>query len=108
LGIRSLGGWRSGPGPTAGPRPRRCGCIVLSGIQIIQESEAGPRKTFVVGLALAFGLSLDLVPDLFGSAPGFLRPVLASPLTLATMLAVVINQVPRLQDLVPPGGTDAA
>ena len=39
------------------------------------------------------------MPELFGSAPGFLHPVLASPLTLATVLAVVINQVLRLKDL---------
>jgi len=69
--------------------------MIVSGVQIILGSGMDARKTFVVGIALIFGLSLDLVPGLYGSVPAWLRPLFDSSLTLTTVIAVVLTQLLR-------------
>ncbi len=74
--------------------------MIMSGIQIILGSGLDTRKTFVIGVALIFGLSLDMVPSLFASLPYFMRPLVESSLTLSTIVAVVLHQVLRLRGAV--------
>jgi NCS2 family nucleobase:cation symporter-2 len=69
--------------------------MIVSGVQIILGSGMDARKTFVVGIALIFGLSLDLVPGLYGGVPAWLRPLFDSSLTLTTVIAVVLTQLLR-------------
>ena len=71
--------------------------MITSGIQIIVGSGMDTRKTFVIGVALIFGLSLDMLPSLFAGVPYFLRPLVDSSLTLTTVIAVVLNQLFRLR-----------
>ena len=59
--------------------------------------------TFVIGAALVFGLSLDIVPDLYAQVPGWMRPLFDSSPTLATVVAVILNQLLRWGAL-PTGG----
>jgi NCS2 family nucleobase:cation symporter-2 len=54
------------------------------------------RRTFVIGVAIIFGLSRDLLPGLYVGIPHDIRPFFESSLTLTTVLAVVLNQVLRL------------
>jgi len=49
------------------------------------------RKTFVIGISIIFGLSLDLVPSLFVEVPHAIRPLFESSLTLSTATAVVLK-----------------
>lgn len=69
--------------------------MILSGIQIILGSGVDARKTFVIGVPLIFGLSLDILPTLYAGVAPWLRPLVASSLTLTTVLAVVLNQLLR-------------
>ena len=69
--------------------------MVMSGLQIILTSKPDTRTTFVIGTALVFGLSLDIVPDLYAHVPPWLRPLFDSSLTLATVVAVTLNQLLR-------------
>ncbi len=69
--------------------------MIISGIQIILGSGVDTRKTFVVGVSLIFGLSLDIHPELYASVAPWLRPLFSSSLTLATVLAVLLNQLLR-------------
>lgn len=70
--------------------------MILSGIQIILASKVDAQKTFVVGVAFVFGLSLDILPGLYAGITGWVRPLFSSSLTLATVIAVVLNQVLRI------------
>jgi len=74
--------------------------MIISGIQIIMGAGMDNRKTFVIGISIIFGLSLDLLPALFVDVPNAVRPLFESSLTLSTVLAVVLNQVLRLGELV--------
>ncbi len=69
--------------------------MIMSGLQIILASGADPRKAFVIGGPLIFGLSLEILPSLYASFPAWLQPVFSSSLTLATVLAVIFNQILR-------------
>ena len=75
--------------------------MVLSGIQIILPSRVD-REVFVVGVAFVFGLSLDILPGLYARRAGWVRPLFSSSLTLATVIAVVLNQVLRIRPAAAP------
>lgn len=77
--------------------------MIISGIQIILGSGADTRKTFVIGLSIIFGLSLDIVPSLYAGVPGWLRPMFESSLTLTTVLAVLLNQLLGMDALLRKG-----
>ena len=80
--------------------------MMVSGFQIMLSAKPDTRKTFVIGIALCFGLSLDILPQLYGSVPGPMRPLFDSSLTLATVIAVVLNQLlhlgPKAESAPPP------
>ena len=49
--------------------------MMMSGLQIILTSKPDTRRIFVIGCALCFGLSLDIVPDLYSHLTPWLRPL---------------------------------
>jgi len=67
--------------------------MILSGLQIILATGIDARRTFIIGVALIFGLSLDIMPELYAGVHGWIRALFDSPLTLATAIAVILNQV---------------
>ena len=54
--------------------------------------------TGLIGTALCFGLSLDMSPDLYAHLTPWLRPLFESSLTLSTVIAVVLNQLLRVEE----------
>jgi xanthine permease XanP len=75
--------------------------MILSGLQIILTVKPDTRKTFVIGIPLIFGLSLDVIPQLYSDVYPWLRPLFESSLTLCTVLAVALNQLLRLGEKKP-------
>jgi len=75
--------------------------MIMSGFQIILGAGLDPRKVFVIGIPLIFGLSLDILPALFTGVPQWLRPLASSSLTLSTVLAVALNQILRTRETEP-------
>ena len=70
--------------------------MIVSSLQIILSSKPDARKTFVIGIPLIFGLSLQALPELYAQIVPWLRPLFGSALTLATVLAVVLNLLLRI------------
>lgn len=70
--------------------------MIISGMQIILGPGMDTRKTFVIGIPLIFGMSLDIAPSLFAGIPHFLRPLFESSLTLSTVMAVLLHQLLRV------------
>lgn len=66
--------------------------MIFSGLSIIMASKLDPRKTFSIGIALIFGLSVDFLPTLYANFPKVLQPIFSSSLVLATVLAILLNQ----------------
>ncbi|MCX6693541.1 MAG: purine/pyrimidine permease [Methanomicrobiales archaeon] len=71
--------------------------LVVTGFQILTSRMMDIRRVFVVGLSFIFGLSVLAVPDLFRyiSHP-LISGIVATPLTLATTLAVCLTLIFRI------------
>jgi len=70
--------------------------MVVAGMQIIMSRMMDGRKTFVVGLSIIFGLSIDIVPGIYSQAPAWLAPVVSSSLAASTIMALLLNLLFRL------------
>jgi NCS2 family nucleobase:cation symporter-2 len=70
--------------------------MILAGIQVITSRMLDARRTFVVGIALIFGLSVDMVPGLYGNVPDLIQPLFSSSLAISTLLVVVLNLLFRV------------
>lgn len=70
--------------------------MVIAGIQIILTTALDTRKTFVIGISLIFGLSVDILPELYRNIHPWLGPLFSSSLTLSTILAIVLTQLFRI------------
>lgn len=70
--------------------------VLIAGFQIMLSRMLDTRKTFMIGLALVFGLSVDLLPALFDNVPHTLRALFSSSFSLATLIAILLNLLFRL------------
>jgi xanthine permease XanP len=70
--------------------------MILGGMQVLTSRMLDSRKTFVIGIALVFGLSVEMVPGLYRGVPVILQPLFASSLSLSTVLVVVLNLIMRV------------
>jgi xanthine permease XanP len=65
--------------------------MILAGIQIIMSRMIDSRKTFVIGISIIFGLSVDFAPEVYREIHPWIQPVFSSSLSLATICAVFLN-----------------
>jgi xanthine permease XanP len=70
--------------------------MIVTGIQIIMSRMLDARKTFVVGISLIFGLSVDVMPGLYETVPGWIHPLFSSSLSLAAVVVILLNLILRL------------
>ncbi|WP_207457374.1 solute carrier family 23 protein [Azospirillum sp. SYSU D00513] len=70
--------------------------LVTSGMELILSRMLDSRRTFMVGLSMSAGVALIAMPALPHGAPEWAREMLSSPLTVATLLAILLNLVFRL------------
>ncbi|MFP4658242.1 MAG: uracil-xanthine permease family protein [Desulfonatronovibrionaceae bacterium] len=70
--------------------------MVVAGFQIVMSRMLDARKTFVVGISLIFGLSVDLIPEAFATVHPWLRPVFSSSLSAGALTAILLNLVLRI------------
>ncbi len=103
------------PAPVVGATLIYSACfIVIGGLQLLTSRMLDARRIFAVGIALIFGLSVEISPDLYSHAPNVLRPVFSSSVAFATVLVIPLSLFFRLgiaskiQLRIPraPGGSD--
>jgi xanthine permease XanP len=87
--------------------------MIIAGFQIIMSRMLDARRTFLVGIPLIMGLSVDALPELYENAPSLLQPIFSSSLSLAAVLVVFLNLIVRIgiakrQRLVLKPGVDDA
>jgi xanthine permease XanP len=70
--------------------------MVLAGIQIMLSRMIDARKTFVIGMSIVFGLSVDFIPGMYNNLPGIIKPFFQSSLSLATLCAIILNVFMRI------------
>lgn len=70
--------------------------MIISGVQIMMSRMIDTRKSFIIGISLAFGLSVDLFPDLYRTVHPWLAPLFSSSLSTTTVLALLLNLLFRI------------
>ncbi len=70
--------------------------LMLGGLQVMTARMLDARRIFAVGIALVFGLSVEIAPELYRNVPELIRPIFASSTALATVIAVVLNLLFRI------------
>jgi xanthine permease XanP len=70
--------------------------MIIAGLQIIATRMLDVRRTFVLGFAIIFGLSADMVPQIYASVHPWIKPVFSSSLALGTVIAIVMNLLMRI------------
>jgi xanthine permease XanP len=80
------------PAPVVGAMLIYSACyIVIGGLQLLTSRMLDARRIFAVGIALIFGLSVDISPDLYSHVPNLLRPVFSSSVGFATILVIPLS-----------------
>jgi NCS2 family nucleobase:cation symporter-2 len=72
-----------------------CFMICIGLLQMFSD-EWDQRKTFVVGIALCFGLSTAFLPEIYARAPLVVQTFFTDPLPTTAILAVILNQFFKL------------
>ena len=67
--------------------------MICIGLQQMFSEGWDPRKTFVVGISLFFGLSTAFLPGIYARAPQFIQIFFTDPLPTTAILSVVLNQI---------------
>ena len=85
------------PGPVVGAILIYSACfIVLGGMQLLTSRMLDARRVLSVGIALIFGLSVEISPELYRNLPEVVLPFFSSSTALATVLVVSLSLLFRL------------
>ncbi len=85
------------PAPVMGAIMIYVACfMIVGGIQVITSRMLDARRTFVVGIAMVFGLSVEMVPELYTDLPEVPSILFGSALSLATVMVIVLNLLFRI------------
>jgi xanthine permease XanP len=70
--------------------------IMINGIQIITARVLDSRRTLVIGMGLTTFFAVTVHPAAFSGAPHWAQPIVATPLVLATLVALGLNLLFRI------------
>ena len=70
--------------------------MIVAGLQIMMSRMLDGRKTFVIGLSMIIGLSVDMLPEAFLALPSWLHAIFSSSLSAATISALLLNLIFRI------------
>jgi len=85
------------PSPAVGAVLIYSACfIILGGLQLLTSRMLDARRIFAVGIALIFGLSVEIAPDLYRTFPAWLKPIFSSSTSVATVLVVILSLLFRI------------
>ncbi|WP_425093045.1 uracil-xanthine permease family protein [Tropicimonas sp. S265A] len=69
------------------------GTIAVAGIRILATQEMDRRKVYIMAISFGLGLGVTLVPDATQHMPNFLKQVVATPITLAGLSAIILSLI---------------
>ena len=83
------------PQPVMGATPLFAVCfIIFTGLQIMMSRMMDPRKIFILGISMIFGLSVTALLNVYSQVQiSWLRPIFASSLYLSTLLAIFLTVI---------------
>jgi xanthine permease XanP len=70
--------------------------MIVAGVQILTSRMMDARKTFVVGVSVILGLSVDMLPSAYQTVPGMFQSAFTSSLSVSTISALLLNLLFRI------------
>ncbi|OCH98167.1 xanthine/uracil/vitamin C permease [Legionella jamestowniensis] len=70
--------------------------MIVGGISIMTSRNIDTRMTYVVGLALLFGLSKEIYPTFYSTLPQFLQTMTGTSLSLSVIIALLLHLLFRI------------
>ncbi|WP_131782891.1 uracil-xanthine permease family protein [Legionella gresilensis] len=70
--------------------------MVVGGIALMSSKNIDMRMTYVIGLALLFGLSREIYPNFYDSLPPILQTFTCTSLTLSVIIALFLHLIFRI------------
>lgn len=68
--------------------------IAMTGMKLITKEKMGPRNTTIIGLGIALGVGVTLVPESLAMFPSWVTLIFGkSAVVLSTLVTVVLNQI---------------
>lgn len=65
--------------------------LIVAGMELILSRRLSDRRIFTVGLAVLTGLAVAILPELVHATPDWMQPILESPLSVSTGVAIALN-----------------
>jgi len=65
--------------------------VLSAGIRMLSGTESSRRSNLIVAASLGCGLAVTLRPEILSHAPSFVREIFGSGITVAALMAVVLN-----------------
>ncbi len=86
------------PQPVMGATPLFAICfIIFTGFQIMMSRMMDPRKIFILGISLIFGLSVSALLQVYAQIENhWMRPIFTSSLYFSTLLAILLTLIFRI------------
>ncbi|WP_335949168.1 nucleobase:cation symporter-2 family protein [Salipiger bermudensis] len=76
------------------------GTIAVAGIRILATQEIDRRKVYIMAVSFGLGLGVTLVPEATQNLPAFLKQVVATPITLAGLSAILLSlAIPETKEI---------
>nr|HAT8714509.1 xanthine/uracil/vitamin C permease [Legionella jordanis] len=70
--------------------------MIVGGIEVMTSRNIDTRMTYVIGLALLFGLSKEIYPGFYNSLPPLLQAITCTSLSLSVIVALSLHLLFRL------------
>lgn len=74
------------------------GTVAAAGIRIISAQEINRKATLVLGVSLALGLGVELMPEILSSAPQSIKEIFSSGITTGGLTAILANLLIRVKE----------
>lgn len=74
------------------------GTVAASGVRIIASQKIDRKAVLVLAVSFAFGLGVELVPEILSQMPGWIRGTFSSGITTGGVVAILSNAVIRIKD----------
>ena len=74
------------------------GTVAASGVRIIASQQIDRKAVLVLAVSFAFGLGVELVPEILSQMPGWIRGTFSSGITTGGVVAILSNAVIRIKD----------
>ena len=74
------------------------GTVAASGVRIIASQNIDRKAVLVLAVSFAFGLGVELVPEILSQMPEWVKGTFSSGITTGGVVAIVANAVIRIKD----------